>query len=675
MADQQGLNFEPESKRPRISLESTSTVNQSANEELKTKQTQCESREKLNPEKSAWLTCPVQHVSEHVQNDKLNKTEEIFDGDEKKPSQVSAKTKPGSLKYVSVSEKDVGILEFVSSLPGFHGVLKQRYADFIVSERDLKGNLVRLTDVSVPQNEKSKEFDLDILSEEDKDKIKKVADDEEKKMSVTLSPDDDKDHRRLVHRAIRENFSALDSDTVDVGSQKAVRVFHKQDSTGNRRGTRWPSELENYCWFVLYKENKDAMDAINLLSKLLKLKSGMFGYAGTKDRRAITTQWVSVYRVRAEQLQNLNSTLRNLCVGNFRYCKEPLKLGSLSGNQFIVTLRNVTGDHSTIEESLESLKVNGFITYFGLQRFGTTSVPTHKIGLTLLLSKWSEAIDLLLNPRDGEPDDLRTARQHWKDTKNARETLKKIPRGKCIESDLLQGLVRHGPSGLVNALQSISRNTRLMYVHAYQSYVWNSMASKRIKDYGLQPVKGDLVVTSKKSTDCTVNSDKLQVEDVVDFISEPSRTAVTVLTEEHLTSGQYTIHDVVLPLPGYDVVYPDNHMKDHYKKIMADDGLDISNMRHKVKDYSLSGAYRKLIVKPSLMSWRWLRYNDVKQPLALTDMDRLNGTQEPQTVADGKYWALQMQFTLPTSTYATMALREVLRCDTSSGYQASLNQE
>lgn len=176
-------------------------------------------------------------------------------------------------------------------------------------------------------------------------------------------------------------FIILDSDTVDVGSQKAVRVFHKKDSSDKRRNTRWPSELADYCWFVLYKENKDTMDAISLLSKLLKVKTGIFGYAGTKDRRAVTTQWVSVYRVRSETLQGLNASLRNLCVGNFKYCKEPLKLGSLSGNHFVVTLRNVTGEHDKIEKGLDSLKFNGFINYFGLQRFGTTSVPTHKIGV------------------------------------------------------------------------------------------------------------------------------------------------------------------------------------------------------------------------------------------------------------------------------------------------------
>ena len=83
-----------------------------------------------------------------------------------------------------------------------------------------------------------------------------------------------------------------------------------------------------------------------------------------------------------------------------------------------------------------------------------------------------------------------------------------------------------------------------------------------------------------------------QMDDTVEFISEPSRTPVTVLTEEHLKSGQFRIHDVVLPLPGYDVVYPDNELKEQYRQIMANDGLDIDNMRRKVRDYSLSGAYR-----------------------------------------------------------------------------------
>ena len=47
-----------------------------------------------------------------------------------------------------------------------------------------------------------------------------------------------------------------------------------------------------------------------------------------------------------------------------------------------------------------------------------------------------------------------------------------------------------GPSHL-----QIPRNTRLMYVHSYQSYVWNKMASWRIGHLGMSPVPGDLVWT------------------------------------------------------------------------------------------------------------------------------------------------------------------------------------
>ena len=93
-------------------------------------------------------------------------------------------------------------------------------------------------------------------------------------------------------------------------------------------------------------------------------------------------------------------------------------------------------------------------------------------------------VDLILRPRSDDPKDLAVARQYWAKTKDPRGTLSKIPRQKCMESKLLQGLIRcctGSRNDFVGALQALPRNMRLMYVHAYQSYVWNSVVSRRIK--------------------------------------------------------------------------------------------------------------------------------------------------------------------------------------------------
>ena len=71
-----------------------------------------------------------------------------------------------------------------------------------------------------------------------------------------------------------------------------------------------------------------------------------------------------------------------------------------------------------------------------------------------------------------------------------------------------------------------------------------------------------------------------------------TRCKVKALTEEDIVNGTYTITDIVLPLPGYDVTYPSNSVNNWYSEMLSNDGLDKDNMHHQIKEYSLSGAYR-----------------------------------------------------------------------------------
>jgi tRNA pseudouridine13 synthase len=388
------------------------------------------------------------------------------------------------------------------------------------------------------------------------------------------------------------------------GRERVIRVWHRRGSR-DRRNSQWPGGKNKYCRFTLYKENRDAVDVVNYLARQLGVKSSVFQSAGLKDRRAITTQYYTAFKVKAESLLALNRSLANVKIGNPVYVGEPLKLGQLTGNHFTIILRSVSCDDHVIQEKMTSLRDNGFINYFGMQRFGTSTVPTYHIGRCILHSDWKGAVDAILAPRPGEPEDLTSARQYFMSTRDAEGTLEKFPRGRPLEWAVLKGLVqRQGPNDFLGALKRVPYSSRLMYVHSFQSLVWNRVATHRIRLHGLRPIPGDLVPGNGNGP--------------------------LTVTEE--TLSQYTIHDVLLPLPGHDVTLPANDVKNVYESILSEDNLTFQHLNHKVRDFSLHGSYRNIVVRPKDVEWDVVRYDDVTTPLALTDCDELENKPPPRAV-------------------------------------------
>lgn len=94
------------------------------------------------------------------------------------------------------------------------------------------------------------------------------------------------------------------------------------------------------------------------------------GYAGMKDRHAVTRQRFSVHLPKrvSPDLAALQSD--DLRVIESHWHNRKLPRGALAGNRFVIVLRDVQGDRAAIEARLENIRDHGLPNYFGEQRFG-----------------------------------------------------------------------------------------------------------------------------------------------------------------------------------------------------------------------------------------------------------------------------------------------------------------
>lgn len=134
-----------------------------------------------------------------------------------------------------------------------------------------------------------------------------------------------------------------------------------------------PTGEGEHLYLRIAKRNLSTTDVASLLSRSLNVATKDIGYAGMKDRRAVTSQWFSVKSPRQdiEDLSQLNlppgatvdvvESVRN---------QRKLKIGSHRLNHFRILLSKLDGDKTEVEKKLGWLRDNGFPNYFGSQRFG-----------------------------------------------------------------------------------------------------------------------------------------------------------------------------------------------------------------------------------------------------------------------------------------------------------------
>jgi len=393
---------------------------------------------------------------------------------------------------------------------------------------------------------------------------------------------------------------------------------------------------------ILKKRRQEHSTMISLLASALNCRQSDIGLAGRKDTMAVTYQYCTLRYMSPFRVRKANDFLKEkgIELGNFQIVSWLLNPGDLQGNYFEIIIRNVKrvekvfDDDSQddliqerlvpcesryIESAVERVRQGGFINFFGEQRVGEAGphdqvgVRSSDVGHAMLQGDFSGAIDLLMKGRYKsragdfvESEEVRHMRATYFETGNVDKTLSAMPRSLYLgrERTLLQGLKRYGRDKPLEVLKCLNFSTRMFYINAYQALVWNKMASERMKRYGIKPVTGDL------------------------YMEDSSNEVKVVVDEEAIH-----IKQVVLPLPGYNVLYPQNIIGDLYRDTMNQDGVIFD--KHVVPEATGKGSYRFLVAYSEFLQWE-----NVNQSEQLTDV--------------------KFKFSLSSGSFATMCLREIM---------------
>jgi tRNA pseudouridine13 synthase len=231
-----------------------------------------------------------------------------------------------------------------------------------------------------------------------------------------------------------------------------------------------------YVWFTLKKKNWDMFKALKFIARQLDVSVKRFGYAGTKDKNAVTYQTVSVFSVSIERLKSVS--LKDIELSDFRYADRDIGIGDLEANRFRITIRDLSkADERRIKGAAVRIRKSGVVNFFGYQRFGSGRKITHLVGKYIIKNDLKKAVwAYLAKSSKSETLKRRMAREKLMETRDITQALKDFS-GMKFELAMLNHLKKY-PNDYAGALRKLPFGLKKMFIHAYQSFLWNEIAKK-----------------------------------------------------------------------------------------------------------------------------------------------------------------------------------------------------
>lgn len=331
--------------------------------------------------------------------------------------------------------------------------------------------------------------------------------------------------------------------------------------------------LEKTGSYVIYEVQKRDVTTLQVqthVASQLNCRPADVQTPALKDKKSVATQYLCARGSGPAQLQGPGYSAR--LVGR---SSRPLRPSDLNGNRFTVTLRDMTPDQvRAVQQRLEQVRRYGVPNYFDRQRFGSycslPSVPDKFIGKTILRRDAESAVRAYLShPFAGDPRRVRAfkavARRRWGEWAYL---MGEAPRPSNFRS--VMTYLKDHPQGYRKALNLIPRRLLSIYLAAYQSYLWNQIASSHLARL-LAP------------------GSPLPTLPLLDL---------ELAVYHELSSAQHAaLSAISIPLPGHRAVYDDPALAESVYETLAREGLQLNDLKARI----LTRAYLPRGKRPLLL--------------------------------------------------------------------------